>query len=127
MLISNKRSRGAPPDIVFQNLVIDNVKTHKHLGVFISSDLKWSQHIDYLCLSASKKLNALKRLKFTLDRKSLEIIYFSFIRPSLEYANVLWAGAHDVETQKLNNLEIEAMRCVTKQTVGRYRVGTFIS
>ena len=58
----------------------------------------------------------LKRLKFTLDRKSLEIIYFSFIRPSLEYANVLWAGAHDVETQKLNNLEIEAMRCVTGAT-----------
>ena len=29
-------------------------------------------------------------LKYIFDRKSLEIIYFSFLRPILEYADVVW-------------------------------------
>ena len=60
----------------------------------------------------------LKSLKFTLDRKSLETIYVSFIRPSLEYANTLWAGAYDKDLTKLDSLEVEAMRSVTGATAG---------
>ena len=61
-------------------------------------------------------MGALKNLKLTLDRKSLETIYFSFIRPSLEYASILWAGANDTDLLKLDRLESEAMRCVTGAT-----------
>ena len=104
------------PDIVFHGEVIKNVSSHKHLGVFISSDLKWNNHIEYLCERASKKLSMLKSLKFTLDRKSLETIYVSFIRPSLEYANTLWAGACDKDLTKLDSLEVEAMCSVTGAT-----------
>ena len=32
----------------------------------------------------------MRKLKFQLDRHSLEIIYISFIRPLLEYADVVW-------------------------------------
>ena len=32
----------------------------------------------------------MRKLKFILDRQSLEIIYTSFIRPVLEYADVVW-------------------------------------
>ena len=46
----------------------------------------------------------------------MEAIYFSFIRPSLEYADVLWAGVNDNNTQKLNDIEVEAMRCITGAT-----------
>ena len=36
---TNKKDRDSIPDIVFQGEVIKNVSSHKHLGVFISSDL----------------------------------------------------------------------------------------
>ena len=58
----------------------------------------------------------LKSLKITLDRKSLETIYVSIIRPSLllvEYANTLWAGAYEKDLTKLNSLEVGVMRWVT--------------
>ena len=32
----------------------------------------------------------MQRLKFKLDRKSLEIIYTTFIRPVLEYSEFIW-------------------------------------
>ena len=66
---------GSIPEIVFQGEVIKNVSSHKHLGVFISSDRKWNNHIEYLCERASKKLSMLKSLKFSLDWKSLETIF----------------------------------------------------
>lgn len=116
MLISNKTDEDSIPDITFQGSIIKNVSFHKHLGVYLSSNLKWAKHIDYLCDVACKKLWALKRLKYILDRKSLETIYLYFIRPSLEYADVLWAGVYENETLKLNAIEIEAMRCVTGAT-----------
>ena len=118
MLVSSKKDRDSIPGIVFQGEVIKNVSSHKYLGVFISSDLKWNNHTEYLCEHASKKLSMLKSLKFTLDRKSLETIYVSCIRPSLEYANTLWAGAYEKDLTKLNSLEVEAMRSFTGATSG---------
>ena len=69
-----------------------------------------------MCDAACKKLWALKRLKYILDRKSLETIYFSFIRPTLEYANALWAGAYEIQTRRLDSIEVEAIRCITGAT-----------
>ena len=60
----------------------------------------------------------LKSLKFSLDRKSLETIFVSFIRPSIEYANTLWAGAYEKDLIKLDSLEVEKMRSVTGATSG---------
>ena len=101
MLVSTKKDRDSIPDIVFQGEVIKNVSSHKRLGVFISSDLEFNNHIEYLCECASKKLSILKSLKFSLNGKSLETIYVSFIRPSLEYANTLWAGAYEKDLTKI--------------------------
>ena len=34
---------------MFNNVKIDRVTEHKHLGVVLSDDLKWSKHVTYLC------------------------------------------------------------------------------
>ena len=36
------------------------------------------------------RVNVMRKLKFLLDIRSLEIIYISFKRPLLEYADVVW-------------------------------------
>ena len=43
----------------------------------------------------------MRKLKFDLDCKSLEIIYSSFIRPILEYADVIRDNFSYQEKQKL--------------------------
>jgi hypothetical protein len=58
----------------------------------------------------------MKKFKFELDRKSLETIYFSFIRPSMEYGDVLFAGTYDSDLCKLDRLQVDAMRIVTGAT-----------
>ena len=58
----------------------------------------------------------MKALKFKLDRRPLEIIYMSFIRPCIEYADILFAGTYDSDLCKLDRLQVEAMRVVTGAT-----------
>ena len=58
----------------------------------------------------------MRKFKFLLDRKSLETIYFSFIRPILEYGDVVWDNCTQQEKQDIEKIQIEAARIVTGTT-----------
>ena len=53
------------------------------------------------------------KLKFILDRKSLEIIYTSFIRPIYEYADVVWDNCTQYEINAVEKIQTEAAKIVT--------------
>jgi hypothetical protein len=52
----------------------------------------------------------------TLDRFSLEKIYMSFIRPILEYPDVIWDSQNQSLINKLENVQLDAARIVTGGT-----------
>ena len=58
----------------------------------------------------------MRKLKFQLDRKPLEIIYTSFIRPFLEYSNVVWDNCTHYESNDMEKIQNEAARIVTGAT-----------
>ena len=62
------------------------------------------------------RVNILRKFKFILDRKTLEKIYLTFIRPILEYADVVWDNKTLFLINKLENVQIEAARIVTGGT-----------
>ena len=62
----------------------------------------------------------LRKLKFILDRKSLQIINFSFIRPLLEYADVVWDNCTQHEANELEKIQVEAARIVTVSIIFKY-------
>ena len=45
------------PEIFFQHCQLEYIPTHKHLGLHLTSDLKWSNHIPFIVNTAYKKLN----------------------------------------------------------------------
>lgn len=59
----------------------------------------------------------MRRLKFILDRKSLETIYLTFIRPILEYGDCIWDNCTLYEKQELDKIQNEAARIVTGATI----------
>ena len=61
-------------------------------------------------------MNIMRRLKYELDRKSLEIIYTTFIRPILEYADVIRDNCCDYEKQELEKIQIEVARIASGTT-----------
>ncbi|MES9991861.1 MAG: hypothetical protein ABW098_07900 [Candidatus Thiodiazotropha sp.] len=58
----------------------------------------------------------MRKLKFKLDRKSLETIYIAFIRPLLEYADVIWDNCTQYEKDDLEKIQVEAARIATGTT-----------
>ena len=99
-----------------QNQLITEVDTHKHLGIYFSSDGTWHHHIRYITEKAWTRIDVMRKLKFKLDRKSLETIYLTFIRPILEYGDVLWDKRSQYEKNELEKIQNEAARIATGAT-----------
>ena len=77
------------PSISKNNQIITEVDNHKHLGIVFQSNCSWHEHLNMITSKAWQRINIVRKLKYMLDRKSLQSIYFAFIRPILEYADVV--------------------------------------
>ena len=47
----------------------------------------------------------MRKLKFRLDRKSLEVVYTAFIGPILEYGDVVWDNCSQYEKQEIEKVQ----------------------
>ena len=70
----------------------------------LNSDCSWHEHIIEITTKAWKR------------RRSLQTMYFSFIRPILEYGNVIWDNCFNYEKFEIDKIQIEAGRIVTGAT-----------
>ena len=103
------------PKLIFQNTDVTFVENHKHLGITFSQSGQWNAHIDTILRSSSKVPGIMSKLKFTLNRKSLNQIYLSYA-PLLEYASIVWDGCSDSCANSLTKIQNEAARIVTGLT-----------
>ena len=72
---------------------LDIVKQTKLVGIIVSDDLRWSAHVDYMCLRASKKIWQLRRMKIlNLEHGILLDFYCKEIRSILEFGVAVWSG-----------------------------------
>ena len=81
---------------------MDRVNLHKHLGVFLTSNLDWSYKLNQSCLKANRKLAVLRSVKH-LKRKTLDILYKVTLRSVIDY--VLPIYGNNLKITDLNTLE----------------------
>lgn len=112
MLCTQKRSPPIP-DLFFDGKVLENVIHHKHLGITLQSNLKWDNHITEIITKVNKRLDIMTCLKYKLDRKTLEKMYFAFIRPIIEYGNNIWSNCNAKQTEDIEKLQKRAARVIT--------------
>ena len=115
-LASRKINRPIHPPLLMEDTQIVEVDSHKHLGIIFQNDCSWHNHIDYVKEKAWARVNAMRKLKYEFDRKSLETIYLTFIRPILEYADIVWDNCTQHEKSELDKIQNEAARIVTGTT-----------
>ena len=113
LLLSRKLNNLQYPRLYMKNVQIQEVRSHKHLGIYLSNDCSWHQHVSYIKEKAWLRINIIRKLKFKLDRKSLETIYISFIRPLLEYGNSILDNCTQAEKNELDKIQNEAARIAT--------------
>ena len=78
--------------IHIENEVIKIVNSHKHLGLNLTADLDWHDHINQLLLGASQRADLLRWMSKDLRPSTVQQLYVYFLRPKLEYACPVWHG-----------------------------------
>jgi hypothetical protein len=87
------RYNNIPPIINVNNTVLHYVTSFKLLGCFISNDLKWNVHIEYVLSKISKGVGLLTCAKHYFPVYVKRMIYFAFINSHLSYCVSIWGNA----------------------------------
>ena len=70
------------PLLKFENMYIKSVESHKHLGLTLSYNGQWTDHINNVKKkkkkSAAKVLGIMRKLKFSFSRSALNQIYLTY-------------------------------------------------
>ena len=105
--------RNPPPltDLKIGNTSLKYVHHAKVLGIYIQADLKWDTQVNHICQNANKRLFILSKLKrFGFNTTELITIYSCYVRPLLEYADVIWHSSLTVK-QSLRIERIQKRAC----------------
>ena len=69
------------------------VSSHKHLGLILTPDLDWHDHINQLLLNASQRAGLLRWMSKDLKPSTVQQLYTYYLWPKFEYACPVWHGA----------------------------------
>ena len=86
--------------------MITEVDSHKHLGIIFTNDMSWNYHIKTIVDKAYKRFGIFRKHKFNLDRRSLDKIYKVFIRPLVEYGNIIWDKCTQENKKALESIQL---------------------
>ena len=86
----------------------------------LDDKLKFDIHIDSICISASRQINALKRLSKFLDESSRVLIYKSFVLSTFSYSPITWIFCGKRNSLKLEKLQERALRFVFSDFTSTY-------
>ncbi|MEW8548488.1 MAG: reverse transcriptase family protein [Candidatus Thiodiazotropha sp.] len=100
-------------ELFMDDAVLQIVNTHKHLGVVLSSNHKWTNHIENLIKTATKQISFLRKIKYKFSSQTLNKLYCVYIRPLLEYASEVWDGCSQIDSDRLEQVQLNAARIVT--------------
>jgi hypothetical protein len=70
--------------------ILESMQSAKYLGLTLSADLKWNNHIQQMTSKANKSLSFIRR-NLQINSKSVKVrAYQSLVRPKLEYCCSVW-------------------------------------
>ena len=99
-------------DYSLHNQVLKNVPSAKYLGITITDDLDWGQHMNIVKVNskATKTLTFLRR-NLTLAPKETKVAaYQALIGPQLQYAAPVWKLHHQTEIDRIEKVQRTATR-----------------
>ena len=83
------------PDLCrFNHNSVKQVPSQKHLGMYLDTKLNFSEHLNNVLSKVNKTMGLLRKLQASLLRQSLVTEYKAFIRPHLDYRDIIYDQAY---------------------------------
>ena len=85
------------------------------LEVLLDENLSWKEHIKYNENKIAKNLGLLYKAKHYLNKRSLLVLYYSFIHTYVNYRNIAWGSTNRTNLKKINSLQKHAIRIIHRK------------
>lgn len=93
----------------------ESTKEIKYLGITITENLKWKQHIANVSNKANQILGFVRRNLKTTNKRLKDLAYKAFIRPLLEYSSSVWDPNFSDDIKNLEKIQNRAARWATSR------------
>ena len=115
MIFANKK-QSTKVDITIENKKVLEESSFNYLGVTLSSDLTWHNHIDNMITKINQRLGVLRRVKEFLDLDTRCVLYTSLILPLFDYGDTIWGDKNNsILINSLQVLENKAAKIILNQ------------
>ena len=122
VLFSRKKKTQNHPCINFNNIQVERVSHQKHLRIILDEKLDFKEHIDSTILKVNRGIAVLKKLRYSLPRKSLITIYKALLRPLLDYGDIIYDQPHNESAcEKLESVQYKVTSAITGAIQGTSR------
>ncbi len=110
---SQKNTAPSQINLRLNNKLLKSTDNAKFLGLLFDKKMTWKEHTNELKSRANKALNILKKLyntKWGSNRYTMTRIYYSHIRPIIDYGSIVYATGRETTLSKLNSVQNNALR-----------------
>ena len=92
---------------------IECVSSFVDLGITISHNLSWADHIEKIVVKANRTLGLMKRIfHYLQDIQTRKIIYCALVRSKLEYGSSLWSPYTKKYMKLIENVQRRATKFI---------------
>ena len=98
---------------------LETTSTNKYLGINISSDLSWSNHVEDVAARGNRTMGFLRRNFRECTPKVKTATYTTLVRPTLEYASAVWDPYKQKDAQLIEKVQRGAARYVNNNYTDR--------
>jgi len=99
-------------DYTLYNQSLETVQRHPYLGILLSHDLRWNQHVDKIMKEANTSLGFVKRNLYSCSKKTKHAAYITLVRPQLEYATAVWDPYRQNQVDQIECVQNRAVRFI---------------
>ena len=132
VVFSNKRKKSFVYPLTFNGIDVKKVEETIHLGLILDSKLNFEHHLQDKLAKARSGLGLMKQLKKWVSHKVSENIYKLYVRPNLDYADIIYHKEEEKETifnhdisnplmNRVESIQYEAARIVSGAWKGTNR------
>ena len=113
VIFSHKKKKPVHPPLFFNGIPVKRENHTQHLGVILDQRLNFRKHIEEKIKKANKGLGLLKFLSKYTTRLVLDKMYKMYVRPHLDYGDVIYHNQLKDSMQLLESVQYQAALIVT--------------
>ena len=113
------RRKGLSIPLTFNNNIVYQATSQIHLGIILDNLLSFEEHLRLGFSKINRTIGLLSNLQCLIPRSALFAIYKTFVRPHLNYGDIIYEKAYNSSFhQKIKSVQYTACLAITVAIIG---------